>query len=293
MKSNKKAVSMYIVGLIIAVISLLTFFPIITGAMTTAKYESSILQCQKFFEGIDGKAIYWGNKFDTPSLSLLNLISSFCPSKDVGVTSKDVTPAADLISDCWKKTGEGIDIMGVNSQDKNVCVFCGFVKSNGEVTNFNENLISELQKEKYDFLKVQSETTNSNPDFLYNKDLIPQTITKEKPLAVIYFTYKPNYVLSNTISNTQTTTFGTISNSVSSGACSFFGGLGGLATTASYFACDSNENTLTGITLEEWEYIENDIQFKTDKEVNVKVIPNNKFPKIKCDELIIPQENFK
>lgn len=289
---NKKAITvMSIITLILGVITLILGISLVSDVTTNAKYSASILECKTIFDDIKGKPTYWNDK-DTKLFALTNLVSNSCPSKDVEVSKNIIEPAAELIEDCFKKTGTGVDIMGANSQNKNVCLFCGFIKSQSELNNFDEKLIIELEKEKYNILKEETQTTNTNQYFLYNKEFIPKSITKDKPLAVIYFSYKPDYKNDKIITGKEFSDLEKLRDDIGTQGCKFLEGLSTYATTAAYLACSSNQQTLTGIVLEEWEYSESDMEFKTDKEDSIKIIVSDKLEKLNCDQLIIPNANF-
>jgi hypothetical protein len=236
-------------------------------------YQTSNLGCNNFFQEINGRPMFFTNELDDFDPSLITAISGNCPSKNVEVTKKDVSNAVDLIKDCWFKSGSGANIYAANSRGIGLCLYCGTIKSDEEITNFNELLKQELKSEKDGSLfKNNTGIVNLNPLFL---DSLPKNINKDKSIQVFYYIYRPEYARGDaTVINFIRDTIGeSISKLV--GTSSSYGAV------ANYYISGSTVETFGGILVSS--KINND-----DKNLDeVKNLIDSR----DCT-LIIPDENF-
>ena len=282
MKSKKALSTMQIILLIVAIITFLFILTFSNQALSDSKYEASLLECQLFFESVDGKPFYFGNELNEPTFNLFDSISNLCMSKEAMVYEKDVSNAVELVDDCWKKTGSGVDIYGVNARDSNFCVFCGFVTAKDEIDNFNEKFVSQvkLDSEKYSFLKNSSESASTNQDFLLKEENIPQSLNEEEPLMVFYYTYKPKF---------EGGFFGETATDVAVAASELTGSFGGALSTINYYISSEDERTITGVIIEPWEKIDDlDTEFNNrNDDPTIKVESKS----LNCQNFVVPINN--
>jgi hypothetical protein len=105
------------------------------------------------------------------------------------VNDKTVDEVADLIEDCWRKSGAGADIMPSGAHDMNLCVVCGSVEAKGEIENFREKVLKELNKSEFVF-DSDTQTTNLN-EALFKSNYLPDTLEKGDKMSVFYYIEKP------------------------------------------------------------------------------------------------------
>jgi competence protein ComGC len=287
MIKNKKAISlMFVVLLIISIVFLLMGLIFQSTILKESKYQTNIAECQTFLNSVNGKALFFGNGFDSPTFTLTNSISEICVSKDVEVSKNNLNSAKELIQSCYAQGGEGTDFMGANSNGQNVCIFCGFIKAQEEIPNFNDKLVNGFKDKKFDNFFEEKETTNLN-EYLYNdSNNLPESLQEGDRLAVIYFSHKQEYkseVKDNVVLEQIDDAYETTITEVSK----FFGEItGGL----SYAITDSNSQTITGVYLNEWDYDEI-VTDLVDKESST--LSSTNFPlNIKCNNLVVPKNKY-
>jgi len=188
-KKNKLALSTnMIIGIIITIVTLVLLLFFITAQMKQAQYSQSILGCNLLFSNIDGKPTYFTGGLNTTSNKLIDEIAKQCPSKKITVNDKSISKAAELINDCWRKTASGEDIFGANVKNQKICLYCGEITAEKDITDFRSKLTTELKKEKYTSIySKETEIENFNE---FNLQLIPSTLESGKSTTVFYYVYR-------------------------------------------------------------------------------------------------------
>lgn len=200
MIKNKKAMTQsFVVGIIISVITLIILLFIIKTNIDSFRYTQSIQECKLFFENIDGKALYFSNELNKPTLSLTDSIAKLCPSKTIKINKKSVSDAAKLLNDCYVKTAKGENIMGSNTRGEKICLYCGKIEAEEEITNFRELLTKELNDEKYNSFMGKDnnefkDTINLNSGFYsQTSSIIPQKLSKDMSATIFYYIDAPEF----------------------------------------------------------------------------------------------------
>lgn len=283
MEFNKKGglVWYQIIGLAISVILLIMgIFWITTFFEDT--YNAEVMECNFFMKNIDGKSAYFGSGFDKIQFTLLETISNICPSKDVVVSNKDFSEAANLVSSCYREGGLGTDFFGANIQNENICIFCGFIKSDEEISDFGSKFIKSISKEKYSYLKDNdTELISLNKDLLFDENFLPKSLEKESQLMVFYFAYKPSFE-----ALPDNDFVDTVGNTISTGVSTFVGEH--VSTTLSYLMSESNVIGYSGVGMKVWPKSNED--FETEREVNFYGKTSQDF--LNCDRIVIPKKNY-
>lgn len=186
---NKKALSVnMIVGIILSIITLILLLFFINTQMKSAQYSQSLIACNLLFTNIDGKPTYFGAGLDKINSKLVDEIAKQCPSKKIVINDKSIDNAAELISDCWKKTGSGEDMFGAQVKNQKICVYCGKIIAETEIKDFRTKLNKELQKTKYASLYSKDAQIENFNEF--NLQLIPNTLQSGKSTTVFYYVYR-------------------------------------------------------------------------------------------------------
>ena len=170
MKNKKASQQFRIVSLILVIIFLSMMLFYSNNVLADASYQSSILECGNLFKNLDNSKAFFGEDLNKPSKKLFDAVSGICEAKDVEVSKKSVKNAGSLVNDCHRKTGEGLNIFNEIEEGVSVCVYCGLIKSDDEIDNFNELFSKELQREEYSFLKDSKEGETVKFDTLLVSD---------------------------------------------------------------------------------------------------------------------------
>ncbi len=292
MNKNKKALSMtFVVTLIISIVFLLIFYSYQSGILKTAQYESKILECETFMNGVEGKALFFSNDLSKPTFTLLNSISQICPLKTEEISKNSLDSASELVQNCYREGGSGVDIMGANSNGNNICIFCGFLESKEEIENVNEKLVEEFKDEKNKKLFEDKETSNLNKYFLNEEQNIPNSISQNNPIAVIYISHKIEEYKSdakdNFLFDDLNRDADEIYESTKTEVSKLFGEM---SPTLNQFLSSANTQTLTGVYLQSWDY-DNHIKDLVEKE-SPTINPSNYPLNINCQNLVIPINSF-
>lgn len=200
MKTDSKQGIAYmkLVTLIIGVVFLIIMIFYIRGNIEAVQYEESLIECNQFFKAINGKPLYFSEKYDQFTPKLTDTISRLCDSKEIEVSSKNVKPALDLMQDCWFKTGSGTDFLPLIATDMKLCFYCGKIKAKGDIKDFKSKINEELKKNKYSSLTSKdSEIINLN--FATFEHSIPETFEDDRELTLFYYIYKPPVELNGTL----------------------------------------------------------------------------------------------
>ncbi|MCA9459464.1 MAG: hypothetical protein KC589_02980 [Nanoarchaeota archaeon] len=241
---NKKAITAkIIVGLIIALFSLIILAFILTPMIKNANYDSSIAECRFFLQNVKGKPIFFNNSLDSPNNLLLEIMAETCHAKDVKISENNILPATTLVEDCWAKSGKGIDFLGANVEEGGICIYCGSIYSKDEISNFDELFQKEIKKSKYDYLFESSEIINLNKAFLKENSINPDFSSNDNSISVFYYIYKPKQ------SQDGTFDIGYYSNIISTKISKIVGNWDGAFSLINYEASSSNINSVGGIIL--------------------------------------------
>lgn len=251
---NKKASTMLlIVAIMISTITLIILFFYINSQIESYRYSESILACNMLFKNIDGKPVYFGAKLDTISVNLIDEIAKQCPSKKVEIESKSINKAAQLIQDCYTKTGTGEDLFGAHVKDQKICLYCGEIKATEDITDFRSKLNSELKKPKYvTFFSKESEIENFNE---FNMQIIPQNIKMGESTSVFYYLYRTDIP-----KNADFKTF--IKDSYLTSISKFVSETGQISTTLNFYASSNVLKTYGGVILTKTTENKNETDFK-------------------------------
>lgn len=272
---NKKALSMMmIIALMISSITLVILFLYINSQVENYRYSESIIACSFLFKNIDGKPTYFGSGLDTISPKLIDEIAKQCSSKKIEITSKSINSAAELISNCYAKTGSGEDIFGANVKNQKVCLYCGEIKAKEDIINFRTKLNTELKKPKYSSIySKESEIENYNE---FNMQLVPKDLKTGESTTVFYYVYRTDIA-----KNADFKTFA--KDMYLSSLSKLVGDIGPISTTLNFYASENVLKTYGGIILTKT--IEN------KDETDLKQFTNS-ISKEDCT-VIIPIKNYK
>lgn len=286
MLNNSKAITTFVLVIIItSVITLLIIFLYSSTLIGESKYESSLMQCSILFNQINGKPNFFGNELNEPSEEFKTMLSKTCSSKEYKITKNSVVNAGQLVQDCWAKTGKGVDFFGANTNDLSICVYCGKVKTNDNINDFNTQFTNEINKEKYTSLFEETEMINSNENFLKNPSNLPTSIDRDNSIGVFYFAYRPKIeCLGN-----DGLSFEACKEQLQITFSKFIGSFGNWFTTGAYLTSSGEEayRPTAGILLgkieenKENKFVENRVPISSD---------NSK--SLECDLLIVPDENY-
>lgn len=186
---NKKTLTMtFVIAIIISLVTLIVLFSFISSEFKDYEYSESILNCNLFFSNINGKPVYFTGSLNETTLKLTSEIARQCPSKDIIINDKQISKAAELIQDCWKKAASGKDIFGSNVKNQKICLYCGKITAKSDINDFRGKLNKELQKSKYSSLySTETEIQNFNNNTL---QLVPQNIEEGKSTILFYYMYR-------------------------------------------------------------------------------------------------------
>jgi hypothetical protein len=286
MFKNKKGLSWIIVVLlIVSLTAFIVIFLYSTNIIGQSTYESDILKCSILFSQIQGKPKFFSNELDEPTLEFERLTSNSCPSKDIKITENSAKNSAELVQDCWAKTGKGVDFFGANTNDLSICVYCGRIQSKDNIEDFNSKFNEIIIDEKYQSLFEETEIINSNENFIKNPSNIPSKVNQDTSIGVFYFAYKPKIeCLSD-----EGFSFTGCKEKLQISFSKFVGNFGGWFTTGAYLTSSGEESyrPTTGILLgsidenKENKFVENSVPIgdKGDKQ-------------LECDLLIVPNDNY-
>ncbi|MDA3855206.1 MAG: hypothetical protein PF569_03020 [Candidatus Woesearchaeota archaeon] len=280
MIKSKKGMSWeFLIGLIVLGVVLIISFNYVQEFITEGEYRSSVIGCKTFFEQIDGKPAFFNNSLNDVSPKLYTAISKICPSRDYEIEKNQISPAANLISDCWDKTGAGEDIFGAEVRDKGICLYCGKITAKDEIPNFKDQILKEFEKEEYSNLYSEQTGANNVNKLYFEK--IPNSLDEDKSAAVFYYAYKPPYPAPDKNGEIN---FATFFDDVVLGKLSqVVGNLGAIGNYINYFTTTSSIDTYTGIIVTS--------QIEYDESKSIDDI-NNQIELYGCD-VIIPEKNIK
>lgn len=241
---SKKAIStQIIVGIVLALFTLIILAFIINPVIKNASYESSIAECSFLLKSVKGKPTFFNNSLDSTTNLLLQTIAETCHAKEVKISENNILPATSLVEDCWIKSGQGTDFLGANVEDKGVCIYCGSIYAKDEVSNFDELFKKEINKKKYDYLFESSEVLNLNKAFLKENTIISDFSSKDNSISVFYYIYKPQHPKENILDTDY------YSNIISTKISKFVGNWGSGFSILNYEASSSNINSVGAVVL--------------------------------------------
>ncbi len=281
---NKKSIHWSnINSLIIGIITLIILSVYINNLIEESNYKNSILICSSSFKEISGKNSF----FDSGGINnnFVKLISNNCPSKTIEDSS--IRDSVDLVLDCYYKTNKGNNIFANSAIGETICLYCGDLKFNKDIENFNKKFINELKKRKINF--SEQETKNLNQYFLLNEYLLPKNIKKGDILIVNYYTRYLNDKTSdfeNKDSIKKTETNNNDPNSI-------FNQLNKMTISlVNLIPADINSNIVSSIVISKLN--QNNINdFNQDKELEFKEQITGE-TLVNCGEnFIIPKKNYK
>lgn len=304
MIKNKKAlVWSNIITIILSIITLTMIILWVSSFIQDSTYNTSIIECNTLINNVNGELSFFDN-FSTPNLKLFNSIATFCPSKNVKISKNNLEPATDLVNDCWKKMGSGKDFLGANTEGKNVCVFCGFIKSNQDVTDFNSKFVEEIKKGKNLNLFDNTSSSNLNLDILTREENLPPSLTSGKNIMVYYFIHRLNFTPDNSKilgSETLGGLYGDLDNyyyQLKTSASKFMSQGSTPISALSYLASDPTNQAISGVILQDWRGNNEDFILEEELE-NKEILNNMKLEKsqvsnlnVACNTLIIPNINY-
>jgi len=190
---NKKTLSTkLILGIVIAIVTLLFFLTYIVSHYHYVKIKSKETNCRYFFETITSNKEFFTAK--GPSEFMTNSIVNICPSQTVSVSENSMQNAEDLINSCFSMTGAGKNILeNTVFVNKAICLYCGEITTKDNIETFNKQLAKKLKNAHNSKLfSNDTEYKNTNKYFLTEKN-IPQKLSEGESISVFYYIYKPNF----------------------------------------------------------------------------------------------------
>lgn len=190
MMKNKKAdtKTTIIIGLILAIAVLVIFSNWMISNSKVARYETSIMECNRFFNNIPTS--FFDND-GNPKSEFYDTVEKLCPSKSEEVGS-NVRNVADLVSDCYMKAGNGVDFYSELSDDQSICLYCGKVTTKDTIEDFDEKFLKAINEDRYSNLfDISVESVNTNMIYLNDSINIPKTLEEDKSVGVFYYLVKP------------------------------------------------------------------------------------------------------
>lgn len=239
-------------------------------------YSSDVSVCNFFISNLDGKPKYFGDGLDSISLLLTNSISEICPSKDIKLSTNQMSETAKLIKSCYNIIGEGDDFLGARIEDQSVCVHCGFIEVSDDVDNFNVKLSTLLKQDKFkDLFNNDTEMFNTNSIFLSSEGLI-NNVQQGDHLRVLAYAYKPEFDSKDSIYAEATDGF-------TSSVSGFFGNY--VSSFVNYLIADSSIIGFSGVHIEKFEDYDS---FNANRNINFTSGGSS----IGCSKIIYPQKNY-
>ncbi len=273
---NKTGMSInMIIGIIFTVITLVLLLFFITAQMKQAQYSQSIIGCNLLFSNIDGKPTYFSGSLNTTNNKLIDEIAKQCPSKKITINDKSINKAAELISDCWRKTATGEDIFGANVKNQKICLYCGEITAENEILDFRAKVNTELKKEKYS--NIYSKETGIENFNEFNLQLIPNNLESGKSTTVFYYVYRTDIPKNPGSFSTF------VRDEYVSSISKFIGSQSSIFTTANFVFSENVLKTYGGIILTK--------EIENKKEEDFKQFTNT-INKDDCT-VIIPLKEFK
>lgn len=248
MYKSKKGMSVeFIIMLILSIIILLILTFYIYNSINEGKYQASLIGCQTFFHQIDGKPAFFSITSNKPTQKLYDSIASLCPSRTINIEKDEIQKVTNLIQDCWRKTGEGVDFYGATTQEVGICLYCGSIEVDEEISNFGDLVKKELESLKENSLYDESvEVVNLNPQTL---KAIPSKVSKEQRIEVYYYSYKPEFPPIDETTGYFEIADNYFENEILTPISDFIKSQGGLLTLGSYLVTDSSVDTFAGVVL--------------------------------------------
>ena len=254
----------------VIILLLLVFF---TYNYLGNSYDSEVVECNFFMENVDGKPKYFGEKLNDITLLFQDSVKSVCPSKDVSLKENSFQNTAKLVRSCYEIIGAGEDFFGANSDDQSVCVHCGFIKVDDEISDFNKKFSKILGDDKFiSLFDEEDELTNTNELFL-SENILSSSLNNGDYLRVLGYAYKPSvYGENNDFVDGFTLT-----------VSEYFGEY--ISSTGSYLLSDSSVKGFSGVIIEPYEGYE---EFDSNREIGF----TNGGSSLGCDVVIIPDKNY-
>jgi len=180
-----------IIMLILSIVTFVILFGFINSSLSNIDYYNSLKECNMFISSVNKDEVYF-DKLSKPTQLFDRTFSNLCPSKTVNIDKKTVNVAVDLANDCWGKFNKGEQFVGVNSVNTKLCFYCGSIKANSKIENFNIKFSDEIKNGDYGLDKVK-DSNNLNTVTL-DKSALPELVEEDDELRVFYTIYKdPNY----------------------------------------------------------------------------------------------------
>lgn len=231
----------YLVAIIIAAFSLIVLLVLI-NTFSDTDYTRSIQQCAYLFTEAGhpmNKAGLTGAKLDRVSSAMEQLLRTNCHSITYEITNSDLSSLRNLITECWRKTNQGDDILGPFSEGKALYLYCGSVVAEQGVRDFDSKLSDALSDEETRALLLNaSGTRNLNGYLLYEQSDFPSRLDAGEEFVVVFSISKPNLDCSSIDECYQA-----VGNSVLKGVAS----IGSPVSTLVSYLSSAPETSYTGI----------------------------------------------
>jgi hypothetical protein len=249
MYKSKKGMSMeFIIILILSIVTLIILTFYLYDSINDGRYISSIVGCQTFFKQIEGKRAFFDNSLNHPNQKLYDTIAKLCPSRTIDIKKGEIRKVTNLIQDCWEKTGSGVDFYGATTKGVGICLYCGSIEVQDEISNFNELVSKDLEKLEDKTLFDQSvEVVNLNKESL---KLIPQSVSNKQNVHVFYYSYRPEFPPIDESTGFFEITENYIDTEILDPLSEFIGGFGSIASLGIFAVTDSSVETYAGIVLD-------------------------------------------
>jgi hypothetical protein len=240
-------------------------------------YDSEVAECNFFMENVDGKPKYFGEGLKEITLLFQNSVSSVCPSKEVILKENSFKNSAKLVRSCYEIIGAGEDFFGANSDDQSVCVHCGFIKVDEEISDFNKKFSKILSEDSFvSLFDEDDEMSNTNKMFL-SETVLSSSLSEGDYLRVLGYAYKPSVYTEDSTFLSDTTNFFSLTVS------EFFSEY--VSSSAGFLLSDSSVKGFSGVIVEPFEGYE---EFDTSRKIGF----SNSGSSLGCDVVIIPNKNY-
>jgi hypothetical protein len=240
-------------------------------------YDSEVLECNFFMENVDGKPKYFGSDLSEANVLFKDTVKSFCPSKEVILKENSFQNSAKLVRSCYEIIGSGEDFFGANSVDQSVCVHCGFIKVENDISEFNKKFSEILTGDKFvSLFKEDDEMFNTNSLFLSENGL-STSLNDGDYLRVIGYAYKPS------IDSKNGTFTDTVTENFLLSVSKYFGEY--ISSAGSFLLSDSSVDGFSGVVVEPFDDYG---EFDTSREVGFTSGGSS----LGCDVVIIPNKNY-
>lgn len=195
---TKKALSTsFLLGLIVAIVSLIVYLAFIGPLFSNYSYSQTINSCSQYLEFSANKNSLFITEDDKSKISqeYIDSVSSYCSSREIEVSDHShIEGASSLIYDCWNKASEGKEVLA-QTYNGSLCLYCGTIKTKETINNFPEKLINSLSQNKYSNLfSSKTQVTNLNENLL-NKEYLTSELNlaflnEEDNVSIFFMAYR-------------------------------------------------------------------------------------------------------